>query len=240
MERTRTQLPSSSLLQQDQPGSSIQLNEFDVLGGREKAAVHHTGNKKLRFAVSLQHQRYHDKFTSRKEKIRIIDQIVSTVYRKGGRFLRRKQGQLQELSLKESHAKVGHAFRDMAAPKTASRTGRTPQTRTTLQSLPLEGEEEEEEGICETIGKVSASLSSHHSQRPEMDPLSSSGKTSNQDYVHEDKVLKGIWSPEQDSKTTETAASLEEDEFTGSDTIDDDILHWLIDESNGIMESMRS
>jgi hypothetical protein len=94
---------------------SHRLTGYDVLVGRHRLAFNHPGNKRFRVIVSMHLARYHQ-HPDRKDRSRLIAEIVETVEQAGGCFLKAtKPGQLVEISEKEKRNKVGHALRDAAA-----------------------------------------------------------------------------------------------------------------------------
>ena len=102
------------------PTDTYQLTDYDVLVGRHKLAFNHVGNRRFRVVVSMFLPRYFEN-TSRRERSVLNLEIVETIQRAGGRFLKQtKLGQLVEISDKEKRNKVGHALRDAAAAVTAS------------------------------------------------------------------------------------------------------------------------
>ena len=95
--------------------NSIKLTNSDVLVGRHRQAFNHVGNRRFRVVVSMFLPRYFQN-TSRRDRSILNLEIVETVQRSGGRFLKEnKFGQLVEISEKEKRNKVGHALRDAAA-----------------------------------------------------------------------------------------------------------------------------
>jgi hypothetical protein len=94
---------------------SHRLTGYDVLVGRHRLAFNHPGNKRFRVIVSKHLARYHQQ-PDRKDRSRLIAEIVETVEQAGGCFFKAtKPGQLVEISEKEKRNKVGHALRDAAA-----------------------------------------------------------------------------------------------------------------------------
>jgi hypothetical protein len=92
----------------------------DVLCGRSKMAFNNVGNRRFRVIVSLSLNSYVNEAKSRKEKSRVIRNIVESTKACGGRFLQFMNGDLRELSEREAHDKVGHAVRDMAMARDKS------------------------------------------------------------------------------------------------------------------------
>jgi hypothetical protein len=92
--------------------TTIGLN--DVLCGRDKNAFNNIGNRRFRIIVSLSLNSYVNEAKTRKEKSRVIRNIIESTKACGGRFLQYRDGVLEELSERETHDKVGHAIRDMA------------------------------------------------------------------------------------------------------------------------------
>lgn len=94
---------------------SHRLTGYDVLVGRHRLAFNHPGNRRFRVIVSMHLARYHQ-HPDRKQRSRLIAEIVETIEHAGGCFLKEtKSDQLEEISEKEKRNKVGHALRDAAA-----------------------------------------------------------------------------------------------------------------------------
>jgi hypothetical protein len=109
--------------------NTYQLTGYDVLVGRHKLAFNHVGNRRFRVVVSMFLPRYIQN-PSRQERSLLILEIVETISRAGGHFLKQnKYQQLVEISEKEKRNKVGHALRDAAAAESA---GQLPKTRVKL------------------------------------------------------------------------------------------------------------
>lgn len=104
------------------------LHMYDVICGRHKDAFNNIGNRRFRYTIALALKRY-SKAENRRSKSIVIDEIIDLVHSNGGRFLQRDNNKdntnnstivhkrdavWTELSRKEAHKKVGHAFRDMA------------------------------------------------------------------------------------------------------------------------------
>jgi hypothetical protein len=104
---------------------TYQLTGYNVLVGRHKLAFNHVGNRRFRVVVSMFLPRYLQN-PSRKERSLLIMEIVETISRAGGHFLKQnKYQQLVEISEKEKRNKVGHALRDAAAAESASQHPKT-------------------------------------------------------------------------------------------------------------------
>ena len=92
----------------------------DILCGRCKTAFNHVGNKKFRRVIAKELPQY----VKGKSKMDKSLMIISTVHMLkedlGCRFLKQKGDSYVELSDKEARAKVGHAFRDLAASSSAA------------------------------------------------------------------------------------------------------------------------
>jgi hypothetical protein len=59
----------------------------DVLCGRHKFALNHTGNRRFRILVSISLKKYVDVQTTRREKSIIVKEIIESIQECGGRFL---------------------------------------------------------------------------------------------------------------------------------------------------------
>lgn len=100
------------------PVNECDIGPFDVLCGRNRAAFNNVGNRRFRIVVSLSLARYVDVTSTRKEKSKLIENVIQSTKECGGRFLQvGRNGLLVELSQKRTYDKVGHALRDMAASK---------------------------------------------------------------------------------------------------------------------------
>ena len=87
------------------PGSN------DVLLGRDKMVLHHSGNYRFKHLISSYQDQY-DK-SPRMEKTIIATEIVGTIQRLGGRFLKKeKDSGWIEVEDKVAREKVSNAFRD--------------------------------------------------------------------------------------------------------------------------------
>lgn len=93
---------------------SNQIGEHDVICGRSRAAFNNGGNRRFRVIVSLYLEQYVNVNTTNKEKNRIINEIIESVRQCGGRFIQLQNGDMHELSDKQTYEKVRHAIRDMA------------------------------------------------------------------------------------------------------------------------------
>lgn len=97
---------------------NIMISSFDVLCGRNKMAFNNIGNRRFRIIVSLALNNYVDVKSTRKEKAKIIRNVVESVKACGGRFLNTNgDGNFEELSDLKAYDKVGHAIRDMVLSK---------------------------------------------------------------------------------------------------------------------------
>jgi hypothetical protein len=89
------------------------LRPYDVLCGRSAFALNNVGNRRFRVTVSMALNKYLTTPT-RTGKTKVIDSIVDTVRRSGGRFLKWRHARWVELDMKQAREKVGHALRDMS------------------------------------------------------------------------------------------------------------------------------
>jgi hypothetical protein len=85
----------------------------DVLCGRGKMSVDHSGNKQFRSMIAL-HLRAYLATKARGIKSGMVEHIVRKVRESGGKFVKKdgNSGEWFDIGDKEAHKKVGHAFRD--------------------------------------------------------------------------------------------------------------------------------
>mmetsp|Transcript_1044 Transcript_1044/g.1310 ORF Transcript_1044/g.1310 Transcript_1044/m.1310 type:complete len:341 (+) Transcript_1044:195-1217(+) len=91
---------------------------YDVLGGRCGTAFRHPGNQMLRNTIASLLEEYKSHQKSRKEKSKIIQHLISSIKRKGGRFLKydinEQKWYIAGYNL--ARLKVAYAFRDASMP----------------------------------------------------------------------------------------------------------------------------
>lgn len=93
--------------------SKFEIRPTDVLFGRGKAVVEHTGNAKFRRLVDVYMRKYEE--AERLEKICISEAVVQMVNETNGRFLKREPGsdsEWEEVDGPVARKKVAHAFRN--------------------------------------------------------------------------------------------------------------------------------
>ena len=116
-----------------------QVSEYDVLCGRHRLAFHHAGNQRLRVLVAQNVDKY-AQAGSRLEKTMVIRSVVDVIQSFGGRFIKwdRSQNAWTELTEKQAHEKVGHAFRDRCCatkePPSLASNQNSPISRTSYDS----------------------------------------------------------------------------------------------------------
>ena len=89
-------------------------SDADVLLGRGKPYQNHPGNRHMLGLVDKFRDQYQR--AERKEKHTIVEEVLSVIEAKGGRFLQRADydNQWVEVNKAISYRKVGHAFRSKA------------------------------------------------------------------------------------------------------------------------------
>ena len=92
------------------------LSSKDIMCGRHKRAMNHSGNRRFRALIASYLPRYFE-FPTRIDRAILALDIVEALDESGGYFLRQNKqtGIWTELSSKEKRDKVGHALRDAAA-----------------------------------------------------------------------------------------------------------------------------
>jgi len=89
----------------------------DVLCGRGPKSFKHQGNQKLRTLIVLSLERY-DRCESRKQKTLLIRDIIQSILKEGGRFLKfdKTNDGWFDGGIKAARSRVGFAFRDARTP----------------------------------------------------------------------------------------------------------------------------
>lgn len=107
--------PLSSSIQQPK---LVGVNTTDVLCGRDRVSHAHVGNKQFRKLIEKLHQTYQSA-TSRDVKTQITCQIIATVHRNGGRFLKINEstGRWEVVTDHYAREKVSHALRSAKDPR---------------------------------------------------------------------------------------------------------------------------
>ena len=100
--------------------TSVDVQENDILCGRDKISFQHPGNKWFRSLVQSYRERYQTA-RMRDQKTRISNEIVAIIEKRGGRFLKfdTELGMYQALDSAGAHDKVSHALRSAKMPKKA-------------------------------------------------------------------------------------------------------------------------
>lgn len=88
--------------------------KFDVLCGQSRICASHTGNRRFQVLLDIYSPRYDDA-TSKQEKMTMTKEIVSSIHQAGGRFLKYKDGQWEEISIVTARDKTSHALRTKVA-----------------------------------------------------------------------------------------------------------------------------
>ena len=91
--------------------------EFDIICGRDKVALNHAGNKCFRKIVDMNREKYQQART-RKDKTRITTEIIASIHKSQGRFLKLnpKTNTWYEVGEEYAHEKVSHALRSAKDP----------------------------------------------------------------------------------------------------------------------------
>jgi hypothetical protein len=84
--------------------------KFDVLCGQSRICASHTGNRRFQVVLDIFAPRY-DAATSKQEKMTMTKEIVASIQQAGGRFLKYKDGQWEEISDVTARDKTSHALR---------------------------------------------------------------------------------------------------------------------------------
>ena len=98
--------------------SIVEPSSLDILQGRERMSIHHTGNRCFRGLIECSVEEYKGLLTPT-EKNKFLNAIVKSIQISGGRFLRRQSDakSWEEIDLKEAKEKVSHAYRDVMSMK---------------------------------------------------------------------------------------------------------------------------
>jgi hypothetical protein len=88
--------------------------KFDVLCGQSRICASHTGNRRFQVVLDIFAPRYDDA-TSKQEKMSMTKDIVASIHQAGGRFLKYKDGQWEEISDVTARDKASHALRTKVA-----------------------------------------------------------------------------------------------------------------------------
>jgi hypothetical protein len=239
--------------------SESQMGQYDIICGRSKMAFNNIGNRRFRITISLSLQRYIQAL-GRNDKSVVIQSVTDLILSSGGRFLQqaKQSGRSDvcyyELSKKESHIKVGHALRDMALHVSKSEVSASCSLST---SIP-----EAAEALTDTSGSIGESCKSAKTVPSDLSDFETSrdiilGETeilawfmdeSNSDSSSE--FMKGNSTPcVKDSGLCESDAMIPWAITTtslpmacilstteGGDSLDANILSWLVDESANLLD----
>jgi hypothetical protein len=88
--------------------------KFDVLCGQSRICASHTGNRRFQVVLDIFAPRY-DAVSSKQEKMTMTKEIVASIQHAGGRFLKYKDGQWEEISDVTARDKTSHALRTKVA-----------------------------------------------------------------------------------------------------------------------------
>lgn len=94
----------------DGPVRLCMPGKFDVLCGQSRICASHTGNRRFQVVLDIFAPRY-DAATSKQEKMTMTKEIVASIQQAGGRFLKYKDGQWEEISDVTARDKTSHAIR---------------------------------------------------------------------------------------------------------------------------------
>mmetsp|Transcript_30586 Transcript_30586/g.46932 ORF Transcript_30586/g.46932 Transcript_30586/m.46932 type:complete len:208 (-) Transcript_30586:139-762(-) len=88
-----------------------EYNDMDVLLGKGKRAINHTGNVKLKYIINMNKDNY--EMLNKQEKTRLCRKIVESIRNNGGRFLifNSESGLYEEAADCLAHEKVSHHLR---------------------------------------------------------------------------------------------------------------------------------
>jgi hypothetical protein len=214
----------------DSDDCTVELGLYDVVCGRHRTAFNNIGNRRFRVTVSLALERYTSAPT-RKDKSIVIKSIAALVQSNGGRFLQRQGGAWVELNEKQSHEKVGHALRDMAIASTKSVSS------------------SRAKAMKSTFGPSSTASGIAPSARPAVEYLaelafeSSAIKLSDNEMMVEDDHSLALPHVE-DQQAVGVTAEVEADvvpwrsllEASRRASVDANILAWLVDESDLVLD----
>jgi hypothetical protein len=88
--------------------------KFDVLCGQSRICASHTGNRRFQIVLDIFAPRY-DAATSKQDKMTMTKEIVTSIQHAGGRFLKYRDGQWEEISDVTARDKASHALRTKVA-----------------------------------------------------------------------------------------------------------------------------
>lgn len=89
-------------------------DKFDVLCGQSRICASHTGNTRFQVVLDIYAPRY-DAATSKQEKMTMTKEIVASIQQAGGRFMKYRDGQWEEISDVTARDKTSHALRTKVA-----------------------------------------------------------------------------------------------------------------------------
>lgn len=107
-----------------------EVKEHDVMCGRDKHVHSHSGNKRFRFLIQTNRERYQSA-KSRSEKSNITQEILRAIQENGGQFLKidPATGVWAALDAAEAHEKISHALRSAKDRKVPSKPRKRRQPR---------------------------------------------------------------------------------------------------------------
>lgn len=88
--------------------------KLDILCGQSRSCAAHSGNKRFQDVLDSYASKY-NAVDSKQEKMTLTKEIVASITSSGGRFLKFKDGQWQEISTVAARDKVSHALRTKVA-----------------------------------------------------------------------------------------------------------------------------
>jgi hypothetical protein len=239
--------------------SESQVGQYDIICGRSKMAFNNIGNRRFRITIFLSLPRFIQAL-GRNDKSVVIQSVTDLILSSGGRFLQqaKQSGRsgvcYYQLSKKESRIKVGHALRDMAlhsskSEVSTSRVSPASITEAAEASMDTSGSIGES---CKSAKTVSSDMSDFEPSRDinlgETEILAWFMDESNSDSSSEfmkdnstscvkDSGLCGSdamipWAITTTSLPMESILSIPE----GGDSLDANILSWLVDESANLLD----
>lgn len=99
---------------EETPKRSGSPTKLDVLCGQSRSCAAHDGNKRFQAVLDMYAPKY-SSVHSKQEKMNLTKEIVACITTSGGRFLKLKGGEWQEISTVAARDKVSHALRTKVA-----------------------------------------------------------------------------------------------------------------------------
>jgi hypothetical protein len=112
----------------------VVIGPYDIICGRCSTAFNNIGNRRFRFTINFNLQRYNDA-KSRRDKTEVIMSVVQLLRDDiGARFLKLHGKAWIELGEKQARGKVGHALRDLSVQQLQEDKQTSVQSRMVLQN----------------------------------------------------------------------------------------------------------